>query len=823
MPEVPRAASKPRAVAVLSCLALLLALGAWLGVTPLRAQDVPNVIVDIRVEGLDEVDQGEVFSAVGSQVGGPLNRTQVTEDIKALYTLGFFERVQAEVFASPEGDGYVLVFVVEERPRVAELRVTGNTQVRTQELYDAIPLNVGSFFNRATLERSVEEMRRLYREEGYLKVQVTPEVEPLPGGDYRVVLRVREAPRLYITEVRTQGNEVFSELEIRRIMQSAEVDCFDWLNDSGLFDEERINSDLESISAEYLRRGYIRVFIEKPDVTLVHNPEFSSIIVELSIHEGEQYFTGEVDVQGDILGERQELIDQLGLQTGDPYNPLQQNQDVFALTQYYQAQGYAFAQVRPEVDINEETNVADVTYRITRGEKAYIGRIEFEGNRETRDFVLRREFEVRENQLYDGRKLRESQQNLLRLGYFQPSLDVQTEPREVSNVLDVHTSLEEAQTGTLQAQIGYSEHSGVSGSVSLSKGNFLGRGQTVRLSAEFGERNVTRNFSADFIEPHLAGTEFSSDSSVNYRTRDDITELDRGTITETTLSQGVGYPFWPNYKINLALSGTNRDFEEEDVAPVRLRTLTTTLSYDTVNHPIFPTRGTSSSVSTAQIGGQVLGGTTEYRRYRLRYQRFIGLDEQNQFVVMGRARMGWLEQVGNNLIPPEDRFRIGGITTLRGFNFNEVGGPSGRRQRALNSEEVLVLDANGDPVLDADGSPQTTIVDERTRGLSEEELEQLRSGGVFERLFTLELLFPLAGDNVRGVVFYDAGQVNAEPEQYELLDEPEPGFFDLLQSVGTGVRLITPLGVFRFEYGLKLTREEGESPDKFEFTISTLF
>ena len=147
-------------------------------------------------------------------------------------------------------------------------------------------------------------------------------------------------------------------------------------------------------------------------------------------------------------------------------------------------------------NINDETKIVDVVYRIVKGEKAYIGRIDIQGNAETRDFVIRREFEVRENELYNGRKLRESQNNLRVLGYFQPSLQIDTEPTEVGNVLDVVTKVEETQTGTFQAQLGFSEQTKLSLGLSLSKGNLFGRGQTLRLRAATGQRGIRQNYSA---------------------------------------------------------------------------------------------------------------------------------------------------------------------------------------------------------------------------------------------------------------------------------------------------------------------------------------
>ncbi|MCH9045751.1 MAG: outer membrane protein assembly factor BamA [SAR324 cluster bacterium] len=803
----------------------LIALVVLLGqaAAQVQGQDgTPNIIHEIEISGNVQIGKGELLANIASRVGGPLEGRLVTQDIKTLFALGLFQDVRAEAEEVP-ARGYILRFIVKEKPRIIAVTLSGNVQISDKDLFENMTIQVGSYFAKRLLEESIESIQSTYRTKGYLKVKVIPEVQPESELAYRVNIRIEESPRLYITDIRSSGTKVFSELEIKRLMTSAEVDCFDWITDSGVFDEQKINQDLQIIVSEYLERGYVRVFIEKPKVTLIHNPEFSKIIVELDISEGEQYFTGAMDIAGDILGDKQSLLDQLPLKTGDVYNAILQNRQLFGLRETYQEQGYAFVQVRPDIRINDAARLVDVTYNITKNEKAYIGRIEFQGNSETRDYVMRREFEVQENQLYNGRKLRKSQQNLSALGYFQPSLRIETEPREAQNVLDVVTRVQETQTGTLQAQLGFSDQAGVTVATSVSKGNFLGRGQTFRATLQFSQRIVTQDYSVDFIEPHLFDTEFSSDSSASYRVIEDQTELDRGKFEEISGSQGFGHPIVGPLRINLALSALNRSFEDVDEPAVKLRTFTTAFIYRTVNHPIFPTSGSSITLAVSQIGGQILGGTTEYRRYRLRAQRFYSLNEDNTLILMAKMRLGWLEQVGNNVIPPEERFRLGGINSIRGYRFNEIGGPFGRLERELNSVPRLALDDQGQPILDSSGNPVFIDVDTRILGLDEATLEDVEGGGIFERLFNVELLFPLAGDNFRGVVFYDAGQVNAEKVQYEILNEDEPDFFDLLQSVGAGVRIITPLGVFRFEYGRKLKVREGESPDEFDFTISTLF
>lgn len=787
-----------------------------------KPQETPTLILNIGVVGVVQTTLGEILSNLSSRIGDALDSKLITRDIKVIYNLGFYQNVIAEV-EEVAGKGYNLKFIVREKPRIVSIKVVGNQKVGKDKIFETITLQIGSFYTKALVDENLDKIRSVYRSNGYLKVSLIPIIKKRTEFVYELTLQIIESPRLYITEISVTGTRVFTELDIKRMLQSSEVDCFDWATDSGVFDEDKINQDLKIIVTSYLRKGYIRVFIDTPKITLIHNPEFSKIKVELKIIEGEQYFTGKMDLAGDILGEKQELLNLFQLKTGKPFDAILRNQDQFQLQEAYQERGYAFARIVPDIKIDDKTRIVDVTYQIKKNEKAYIGRIEFQGNSETRDYVLRREFQVRENELFNGKKLRLSQRNLMALGYFEPSLSIDRTQRPEENILDLATRVKETQTGTLQAQLSYSEQSGVTLGLSVSKGNFLGRGQTLRTKAQVSQRNVTKNFSVDFIDPHLFNGEFSSDSTFAARTVDDTSELERGQIKEIRIGQGFGYPIISVLRLNFSFSAVNRTFEDLDSEPVKLRTFTSALSYSTVNHPVFPTDGASVTFSVSQTGGEILGGTTEFRRYRLLYRNFTTLNESNSLIMMFRLRLGFLEKIGNNLIPPEERFRMGGINTLRGYRSNEVGGPYGRLEQNLNAVSRVALDAFGVPILNSQGSPVIERVDSRTLGLNESQLELLKGGGIVERLINLELLFPLAGSSVRGVVFYDAGQVNSESEQYGILNEVEPKFFDLNHSIGGGLRIITPLGVLRFEYGRKLNFRRGESPDEFEFTISTLF
>ena len=266
-------------------------------------------------------------------------------------------------------------------------------------------------------------------------------------------------------------------------------------------------------------------------------------------------------------------------------------------------------------------------------------------------------------------------------------------------------------------------------------------------------------------------------------------------------------------RLSSRFSALDRIYDSDQTNVIK-RSVSPSLTYNTVNHPVFPTGGLKTSIGLTQTG-EPFGGNVRLREYRFLYQQFWSLNLDSTLILMAKAQWGMLQQQGGTRIPAEDRYRIGGMNSIRAHPYYVIAGPFSFREQALNQETKIMVDENG--------YQQLKTYDKRTVGLSIEELDQLESGGVSERIFNLELLFPLSRDEksfIRGVVFADAGNVNAEPVQYRLLGEREPGFFDMRKSAGAGVRVITPMGVLRFEYGMKLDARDGESPDRFEFTVS---
>lgn len=785
---------------------------AWL-----PTQTSAQIITDIAVEGTSDVESTQIIFSLESQVGLRLNKQQIIEDIHRIYDMGLFTDVRVQ--AEQNGDDFVLTFIVKERPRINTVFYEGRTLISKDTLNETITVKASDVYDEFRVNENIKLIQDLYRSKGYTQIKVTSRIKELENGDLDVTFVIDETPRVYLANINVHGTEVFSELEIKRFITSQEIDCMAWFGSSGIFQEERVNQDMALITQNYLKNGYIKVFIEKPEVILWHNPDFSHIEVTLNITENDQYFTGEVSVSGDILGEEQDMLDMLKLIKGEPYNPFLQNEDRAVINELYQEQGYAFVRVIPRTKIHEDTKTVDVNYHIIKNEKAYLGRIKISGNTTTRDYVVRRDFEVVEGELYNGKKLRVSQANLARTGFFEPGINLEEERREEEdNILDILTRIKEGKTGSINAQVGYSEFSKLQGGLSLSKGNLFGRGWTLRLNAQFAQEGVTNDFSITFIEPRLLNTQTSVSVSVAQRHRSDISERDRGEIEENSYSFSIGRPVYRKVRYRLSFNAIDRLFNEQGISSVIKRSMTHTLSYNTVNHPVFPSSGLDTSFSVTQTGGTTLGGNTQFREYNYSYQQFWPLNDNNTVIVMAQARLGFLEEIGENEIPSEDRYRIGGINTVRGFNLRSIAGPFAGGE-ALQHQEVRT-------VITESGVRQSDLIDNRTRNLTYEEILELEGGGISQRIFNLELLFPVTFEeqsNIRMVLFYDAGNINAEQQQYDLLDENPPDFFQLRTAIGAGFRIITPMGVLRFEYGQKLDRLPEEDPDKFDFSISGLF
>lgn len=793
---------------------------------------IRGTIVDIRVEGLKIIERGLIISTIQSRPNTQLSPTTVAEDIKTIYKLGYFEDVAVDIEIE-EVDQLSLIFKLVEKPRIGLIEIKGNRTISTESLRELLKVFQNNMVDHKRIKADVDIIQEEYRKKGYMQTQVDYKIEKVNRDSVTLTYRVTESPKVFLTNINITGTEVYPPLDIERIMISAEVDCFSWVNESGVFQESKVNQDLQVISQHYLSNGFIKVKIDKPKAVLIKNRDYSRVKIGINITEGDQFFTGKIDIVSDdgneLLFDKAEVLSEMVMQTGNVFNPYGQNEDRFKISRLYQEQGYAFSTVRVKNKIHEDTKTVDLTIHVTRGEKAYIGRVEIEGNYETMDHVVRRELEIYDNELYDGVKLSESQGKIVRLGFFEPGVGVRLRKLQGAeeNTLDYRIVLQEAQTGTFNASLSYSGYSGFALLLSISKKNFLGSGRTVTLSTEQQAEGESR-YDFSLVSPYWFDTHF-----VNSFRLFSIFENEDYYDTRTTgFSFGLSYPVWKNLSASSTYLWKNEDYTDiNDIGEESLdgeiqnayRSVRLGTTYSTVDHPLFPSKGHETSFSVEEYGG-IFGGSIEYRSYNFSTKYFKTLNDSGTLIFGAKFNWAQLQKTNpSKEILLSKRFELGGITTVRGFDYNDIEGPSSEGELGEQPYDFIrrkypyqgdISDCQTDPVCAA----LPAVKDE-----NREYFEQHR-GGITRRVLNLQLYYPLTreGTRIRGLVFFDAGNVWAEDRMYEITDQEKDDWY-YRTSAGVGVNLITPMGVLRFEYGMKLDRKPEESPSKFDFHISGLF
>ena len=291
----------------IAIIAFLGALPSGIFISNIKAEQLKNAgitaqISEIEIKGTSELESSQIMFLIESQVGEPLDRKMIRRDIHSIFEMNLYEDVTAEVELQDKDESglksYLLRFLVRERPRLAEIKFEGILLLERTEIEDKMTLVQYDPYDPEKVNVNKQIILEHYRSEGYPRVKVNSRIETIDsidkseGNRFKLIFEIEEKPRVYLSDIYISGTKFYSELDIKRFILSSEIDCVSWANQSGLFREEMINQDLSMISQHYLKNGYIKVFIEKPDVTVIHNPDYSRVDVRLNISEGSQYFTG---------------------------------------------------------------------------------------------------------------------------------------------------------------------------------------------------------------------------------------------------------------------------------------------------------------------------------------------------------------------------------------------------------------------------------------------------------------------------------------------------------------------------------------------------
>ncbi|MBB3019949.1 outer membrane protein insertion porin family [Microvirga lupini] len=689
-------------------------------------------------------------------------------------------------------------------PIVNRVVIEGNKKVDSAAFQDQFQARARAPYSQAAVDADVGRILEIYRQSGRGLAQVTPRVVDLPNGTVDVVYTVVEGDKTGVKEIRFVGNNQVSSSRLRGVMQTTETNLLSFLKSTDVYDPARIANDLELIRRYYLKNGYADFRIVSSDVAFDANA--GGYVVTIAVEEGEQYRVGSVSVDPRLPGVDPEAL-RRGISTseGSVYNAEAVEKSVQNLTSNVARQGNPFALARPVGSRDPSTRTINLTYVVEEAPRIYIERINVRGNSRTRDYVIRREFELGEGDAYNQVLIDRAERRLNNLGYFK-QVRVSNEPGSSADRVVVNVDVEDQSTGAFSISGGYSTADGFIGEVSVTETNFLGRGQFVRLAGQLGQRAHGVDFS--FTEPYFLGYRMSAGIDL-YSKFSDQTRYSRYENRMTGGTLRLGLPFTEEFTItaryslyqqevtipndadqpyndcSVPIPGVTTPFNCETNGEASLaiknaqgETITSlaglTFNYNTLDSTRNPRNGFYAEVKTDFAG---LGGDSHYfrvtgdaRYYRELYEDVIGIAR-----VQGGHIMGFGDNGGDGGdLRIIDQFFMG-PSLVRGFAPNGIG-----------PRDISTADSR------ANALGGTTYF-----------------GGSLEVQFPIPVLPRELG--LRGAVFADAGTLYGY-DGPTTFDDESIDVFDsskLRSSVGASILWTSPLGPIRFDYAFALTKEEG--------------
>ena len=749
-------------------LVLMLAESAW-------AFD-PFVVKDIRVEGIQRIEPGTVFSYLPVKVGDRMTDEKASGAIRALFATGFFRDVRLEV------QGSVLIVNLEERPAIASIDFAGMKEFEKDKVKQGlrdVGFQEGRIFDRSLLDQAEQELKRQYLTRALYGVEVTTTVTPLERNRVAINFNIIEGETAKIKRINIVGDNAFSESDLLDIMQLRTSGVFTSFSKNDQYSRQKLQGDLETLRSYYLNNGYMEFSIDSTQVSIT--PDRRDIYITVNVTEGEKYEVTDVKFGGDLLVPESELRSLITIKPGETFSREKLTDSSKAITERLGREGYAFANVNANPEIDKEKRTVKFTFLIDPGRRVYVRRINVSGNSRTRDEVVRREMRQLEGSFFDSQKLQLSKQRIDKTGYFS---EVEVETPAVpgtTDQVDVNVRVKEKPTGAFLVGLGFSSVDRLIIQASVQQANFFGTGNTLGFQIASGTVNKVASFS--FTDPYYTVDGVSRGFDVyrrdvnsaslgvgNYRTSTVGTAVRFGVpFTEyDTLFFGLGVEY---VKLALDDGSPQRYLGFENQFGSRYSTLIDTSGWvrDTRDSAIWPTRG---HLQRANLELGLPPGDLEYWKATYTHQYFYPASRFVTLVLTGEADTA--DGFGNKQLPFFKNYYSGGIGSVRGF-----------RTASLGPRDAAGVFLGGNRKLNA----------------------------------TSELLFPVPGNtndrSMRLGAFIDAGQVYAANEKVALSE--------LRAAWGVSFGWNSPVGPLKFSIARPLNERPGDSLQAFQFTLGNVF
>jgi outer membrane protein insertion porin family len=660
------------------CLAFA---GFLLSAPPTAAQ---GERIDIAVQGNHRVEADTVRSYFHAKPGERLDAAAIDAALKALYASGLFEDVRIR-----QADGRVIVTVV-EAPVINKIAFEGNQRLKDDQLKNEIQSKPRGTLLRATVQGDVQRIVEVYRRAGRYDVRVDPKIIALANNRVDLVFEIKDGARTAVHVIAFVGNRRFSARQLRDVIKTSESNILSFFKSTDVYDPDRIEADRDLLRRFYLQHGYADVRV----VSAVgeFDPAKKGFVVTFTLDEGESYRFGTIDVRSNVRDvDAGSLQARLRTHPGETYNAEAVEKTVEEMAIEVSKRGYAFAQVHPQIERNNQQRAINLVYAIDEGPRAYIERINIRGNARNRDYVIRREFEIAEGDAYNKVLIDRAERRLKNLGYFK-SVKIGKEPGSAPDRVVLNVDVEEQLTGDFSISGGYSTADGLLAEVSVSERNLLGTGRGVKASVTYGE--YTKGASVGYVEPYFLGSRASA--SVNVFGNQALPNSYRSYGTETYgASFSLGMPVteevgtqwrYSLYNQNLTLAPSLMGCPPDNPpgcsnigaaslpirqaaanGPAWVSAVGNTVAYDSRDNRKNPRSGVYAEVKQDLAG---VGGDEKFIRTTgdVRYYREVAPD----VVAMGRVQGGYVSGWDGQQVPLMNSF-FGGPQMVRGFAPNGFG------------------------------------------------------------------------------------------------------------------------------------------------------
>ncbi len=734
---------------------------------------------DIQIEGLERIEAGTVFTYLPVKVGEQMDDRKTADIIRALYKTGLFKDIQLH------REENILVVAVRERPAIASIEFDGNKILNDEQLTEvltSVGIAGGRVFNRSVLQRLENELLQQYFAFGKYSVNIDTQVKDLPQNRVDIDIRIVEGDVAKIKQVKIVGNNTFEEDELTDKFESGLKPWYQLWGTRDRYAKQKLQGDLETLRSHYLDHGYLKFDIESTQVSI--SPDKEDIFITINIDERGQYtFTG-FELVGKLPFSEEELTPLISIVSGETFSRAKILQSTEMITRRLNDDGYAFPNINPVPEVDEESKTVKVTFFIEPGKRVYVRRINFRGHKSSRDEVYRRELRQMEGGLYSQTNIEVSRRRIQRLAYVE-SVDIKTQRvKGVDDLVDVEIVIKERLAGSFNIGAGYSDSQGGVLSTSISQENFLGTGKTVSFSINTSKVNTI--YAVNYINPYYTIDGVSRGFGFEYVSTDakeaNVSDFDTDQLG---VSVSYGIPLTENDRINATARLRRTDVTERSNTSREIRefieksgdkydslTLTSSFIHDTRDRGLFPSEGNRQR-ATVEVA--VPGSDLEF--YKINYDGRFYFSLNKTFTLFLGSQVGYGSDYGSTAdLPFFEKFYAGGFRTVRGYKSGTLG-------------------------------PRDSL------GAS--------YGGNFLTTARTELQFPatflpfVTENNAKLSLFTDVGNV------FEDFDDFETN--DLRGSFGIGINMITGFGGISAAFSTQFNDKSGDKTESFQFSLGTSF